>query len=176
MDKEACCAAVHGVTKTQTCPTFYNPMDCSPPGSSVHGLLQATTLEWVSMPFSRGSSQGSNPGFPHCKQILYHLSYPVQLSHSVVSDSLQHHGPQHSRLPRRCSGKKKCQCRRCKRYRFDPWVGKIPWRRKWQPTPIYLPGKFHEQRNLEGYSPWGRKESDMTESAHSHTLTHMHTQ
>ena len=40
---------------------------------------------------------------------------------------------------------------------------KIPWRRKWQPTPVFLPGEFHGQRSLAGYSPWGRKESDMTE-------------
>ena len=46
---------------------------------------------------------------------------------------------------------------------FDPWVGKIPWRRKWQPTPVFLPGKSHEQKSLASYSPWGRKESDMTE-------------
>jgi len=38
---------------------------------------------------------------------------------------------------------------------FDPWVGKIPWSRKWQPTPIFLPGKSHRQRSLAGYSPWG---------------------
>ena len=47
--------------------------------------------------------------------------------------------------------------------RFDPWVGKIPWRREWLHTPVFLPGKFHGQRSLEGYSPWGRKESDTTE-------------
>jgi len=40
---------------------------------------------------------------------------------------------------------------------------KIPWRRKWQPTPVFLPGEFHGQRSLAGYSPQGRKESDMTE-------------
>ena len=49
------------------------------------------------------------------------------------------------------------------RCRFDPWVRKIPWRRKWQPTPVLLPGESHGQRSLVGYSPWGRKESDMTE-------------
>ena len=54
-----------------------------------------------------------------------------------------------------------CQCRRCKRHRFDPWVGKIPWKRKWQPTPVFLPGKFREKRSLVGYSPWGHKESDV---------------
>ena len=46
---------------------------------------------------------------------------------------------------------------------FDTWVRKIPWRRKWQPTPVFLPGKSHVQRSLAGYSPRGCKESDMTE-------------
>ena len=46
---------------------------------------------------------------------------------------------------------------------FDSWVGKIPWRRKWQPTPNPLPGKSHGRRSLVGYSPWGRKELDTTE-------------
>ena len=45
-----------------------------------------------------------------------------------------------------------------------PGVGKIPWRKKWQATPIFLPGGSYGQRSLEGYSPWGRKESDMTEA------------
>ena len=57
-----------------------------------------------------------------------------------------------------------CQCRSCKRCRFDPWVGKIPWRRKWQPTPVFLPGKSHRQRSLADYSLWGCKELDMTEA------------
>ena len=55
------------------------------------------------------------------------------------------------------------QGRRCKRCSFSPWVGKIPWRRKWHPTPVLLPGESHGQRSLAGYSPWGRKELDMTE-------------
>ena len=46
------------------------------------------------------------------------------------------------------------------------WGRKIPWRRKWQPTPVLLPGKFHGQRSLVGYSPWHHKESDMTEGLH----------
>ena len=46
------------------------------------------------------------------------------------------------------------KCRRC---RFDPWVGNIPWRRKWQPTPVFLPGKSHGQRTLVRYCPWGHK-------------------
>ena len=46
--------------------------------------------------------------------------------------------------------------------RFNPWVRKIPWRRKWQLTPVFLPRKSHGQRSLEGYGPWGRKELHMT--------------
>ena len=46
---------------------------------------------------------------------------------------------------------------------FDPWVGKISWRREWQPTPEFFPGEFHGQRSLVGYSPGGHKESDTTE-------------
>ena len=49
---------------------------------------------------------------------------------------------------------------------FDLWVGKIPWRRKWQPTPVLLPGKSHGQRSLVGYGPWGHKESDTTKRLH----------
>ena len=60
------------------------------------------------------------------------------------------------------------QSRRHKRRRFDPWVGKIPWRRKPQLTPVFSPEKFHRQRSLSGYSPWGHKESDMTEHTHAH--------
>ena len=44
----------------------------------------------------------------------------------------------------------------------------MPWRRKWQPTPVFLPGKSHGWRSLVGYSPWGRKESDMTKRLHFH--------
>ena len=56
-----------------------------------------------------------------------------------------------------------CQCRRCKRRRFAPWVWKIPWRRIWQPTPVFLLGEFHVEKNLAVYSPWGCTESDTTE-------------
>ena len=55
------------------------------------------------------------------------------------------------------------QCRRPKRCGFEPWVRKIPWRRAWQSTPVFLPGESHEQRNPEGYSPQGQKELDTTE-------------
>ena len=65
----------------------------------------------------------------------------------------------------------KSVCLQYERPRFDPWVGQIPWRRKWQPTPVLLPGKSHGQRSLVGYSPWGHKESDATEQLHFHFLS-----
>ena len=55
-----------------------------------------------------------------------------------------------------------CQCRRCKRHRFSPWVRKIPWRRAQQPTPVFLPGESHGQGSLV-YSPGGHRELNMTE-------------
>jgi len=64
-------------------------------------------------------------------------------------------------FPGGTSGKEPvCQCRRHKRHRFDPWIGKILWKREWQPAPVLLPG----QRSLGAYSPWGHKESDTTEA------------
>ena len=57
-------------------------------------------------------------------------------------------------------------CLQCRRPGFHPWVGHIPWRRKWQPTPVFLPGKPHGWRSLVGYSPWSHKESDTTEWLH----------
>ena len=61
-----------------------------------------------------------------------------------------------------------CRYRRCGRGSFDPWVGKTPWRRAWQPTPGFLPGESHGQRSLAGYSPRGRRELDTTKDAHMH--------
>ena len=63
------------------------------------------------------------------------------------------------------SGKESaCQCVGRIRCVFDPWMGKILWRRKWQPIPVFLPGASHGQRSLVGYSPWGHKESDTAEA------------
>ena len=91
MDREAWHAAIHRVARSQTwlsdwtelnctiesevaqsCLTLCKPMDCSPPGSSIHGILQARMLEWVAISFSRGifPTQGSNPGLPHYRQML----------------------------------------------------------------------------------------------------------
>ena len=61
----------------------------------------------------------------------------------------------------------------CKRHGFDPWVGKILWRKVWQPTPVFLPGESYGQRRLVSYSPWDHKESDVNEVTY-HTLDTLH--
>ena len=81
-------------------------------------------------------------------------------------------GPALELTPMRCGGKESaCQCRRRKRPGgFNPWVGTISWRRKWQPAPVFLPGESHGQRSLGGNSPLGGKEVARTERLH-HTYT-----
>ena len=87
-------------------------------GVGCHFLLQGIFL-----------TQGSNPGLPHCMRTLYHLSYQGSLCVYI---------------PGGASGKEPaCQCKRHKGHRFDPWVRKIPWKRAWQPTPVFLPGEPH---------------------------------
>ena len=67
-------------------------------------------------------------------------------------------------FPNGASGKEPaCQCTSHRRRGFDSWVGKIPWRRAWEPTPIFLPGETHGPGSLTGYSPRGLKELDTTE-------------
>ena len=80
------------------------------------------------------------------EDIRAHWNHPFDISSAIWG------------LPRGHPSKESsCQCRRGRRLRFDPWVGKIPWRRKWQPTPVFLPGGSHGQRSLVGYPPWGRR-------------------
>ena len=105
--------------------TFCDPMDRSLPGFSVHGILQGRSLEWVSMPFSRGSSPPRGPN---------RVSYPL-LHWQAGSLPLAR--------PGKLSGKEStCQCRRHKRCALDPWVRKIFWSRKWQPAPVILAWKI----------------------------------
>ena len=114
------------VLGAQSCPTLRDPMGCSQPGSSVHGLPRQEY--WSRLPFP-------SPG---------NLPYPrIELgSLALQVDSLPSEPPS----------------------RFDPWVGKIPWRKAWQPAPIFLPEESHGQRSLADSSPWGRKELDTTEA------------
>ena len=75
------------------------------------------------------------------------------------------------------SGKESaCQCRRCKTLGFDPWVGKIPMTRKWQPTPEFLPGKFHGQRSLAAtVHGVAKRRTQLRARGRTHTHTHTHT-
>ena len=84
-------------------------------------------------------------------------------AHLIISLENAAH-PHSLGLPGSTSGKEPAyQCRRCKRGEFNPWVGTIPWRKAWPPTPVLLPGKSHGQSNLAGYSPQCPTELDMTE-------------
>ena len=78
-------------------------------------------------------------------------------------------------FPRWLSGKEStCRCRSLRRCGFNPWLGKTPWRKKWQPAPVFLPGESHGQKSLVAYSSsWDCKESDMTEwlNTHAHVDT-----
>ena len=96
---------------------------------------------------------------------MYQKPLIQQFYQILIQKSIRRKG-----FPGGTSGKEPtCQCRRHKRSWFHPWVGKVLWRRKWQPTPIFLPGESHGQRSLAGYSPWGHKESDTTEATeHTH--------
>ena len=121
----------------------------SPPGSSVHGILQARILKWITISFSKGSSQPREWTQVSliARQILYLLSHQGSIEQlhfhfraSLVAQKIKH-------LPAM----------------WETWIW---WRRKWQPIPVLLPGISHGWRSLVGYSPWGRKVSDMTEQLH----------
>ena len=91
----------------------------------------------------------------------------MEVTRRLVLPNNRHCLIKENRLPCGSAGKEPaCQCRRRKRCRFNPWVGKIPWSTKWQPAPAFLPGKSHGQRNLAGYRPWDHKGSDTTAHAH----------
>ena len=99
------------------------------------------------------------------------INYKIKKHESAISqqNSIRYTYRRDLGLPGWCSGKESaCQCRRHKRHRFDPWVGNIPWRRKWQLTSIFLPGKSHEQGSLaKSRRKEGCKELGTTE----HTCT-----
>ena len=235
------------VLVTQLCPTLCDPMDCCPPGSSVHEILQARTLEWVAIPFSGRSSNmslkmrhliGQSPPIATSSQRISFLHQTVsrkgeprrqlrmetwvrsvaprrmhlfcdqqntllyiQQNKNKVTPEIQEKAPKvadpignsgfpgpeaeigwrnfsciyfssdneklfechHTtkRLPSWLSSKESVY--QCRRRMFDPWVRKIPWRRKRQLTPVLLLGKSHRQQRLAGDSPWDLKESNTTQ-------------
>ena len=94
---------------------------------------------------------------------------------SFIFESVRLHGLYSARFlcpsdsPAKNTGEPVCQWRRPRILQFNPWVRKIPERKAWLPTPVFLPTESHGQRSLVGYSPWGHKELDMTE-IYTHTL------
>ena len=136
-----CCSMLSCFSHVQLC----DCMDLSPPGSSVRGIFWARILEWVSMPSSRGPSglrdrTSISCIFCNAGGFFFCLSLwgcPIYIYVYTCTYS-----------PDGASGKEPtCQCRRHERYGFDPWVGKMPWRRKWQPIPVFLPGESHGQKS-----------------------------
>ena len=107
--------------------------------------------------------------FQYLSAILFYFFSSFTLSFSTTlslfSEQMQHYLLLLSSIFHGGSDSKSI-CIKCGRPGFDPWVRKILWRRKWQPTPILLPGKSHGWRSLVGYNPWGRQESDTTERLH----------
>ena len=144
----------------QSCPTLCDPMDYT-----VKGILQAQILEWVAFPFSRGSSQLRD--WTQVSHIAggFFTSWATREALKSIRDKQKlcviQKGQKYMGLPGSSVGKKICL--QCRRPRFNPWVRTIPWRRKWQATPVAFPGKSCGQRSLVHYSPWGHKESGITE-------------
>ena len=109
---------------------------------------------------------GSSPGREHGNPLQYCcLENPTD---SGTWQAIVHRVAQSWTRMRRLSIQAR-QCRRCKKYGFNPWVRKILWSRECLPTPVFLPGKFLGQRNLAGYRPWGCRELDTTEQLSTHT-------
>ena len=134
----------------QSCPTLCDPIDGSPPGSPIPGILQARTLDWsgLSLP---------SPSIGSIKCILW--------TEKGFSSGASGKGPA-------------SQCRRVKRHGFDPWVGKIAWKRAWQSTPVYLPGESH--RREEPSRLWSivseRAGHDWSNLAHTHASMNWETE
>ena len=138
------CRDVLCVLVAQSCPTLRDLMDC---GSVPARLLcplnspgKNTGVGCHFLPLGNFPTQGSNPGLLHFRWILYYLSRQESPRDVLVSWG----------DPPANAGDSEKQ--------FNLWVRKILWRRKWQPTAVFLPGKLHGQRNLVGCSPLARKE------------------
>ena len=157
---------------------------------SGEGFLGWLLLSLPSVRFRCGLLPSSSPAYPdfssltvcaqhgHSTCLTLQVSPDIQLSRVMdgIENILRKLWPRERKLkiypsvsvfsgfPDGASGKEPtCQGRKYQRHRLHPWVGKIPWRRKWQPTSVFLPGESHGQRSLAGYSWWGCKESDTTE-------------
>ena len=145
----------------QSCPTLCDPIDGSPPGSTIPGILQARTLEWVTISFSSAWSKSESEVMQSCLTLSDPMDY--SLPGSSVCGIFQARVPEWVAIAFSTEG-------------IENLLIQNRRRRKWQPTPVFLPGESHGQRSLVGYSTWGCKESDMNEwLTQTHTHTHTHT-
>ena len=151
----------------QSCPTLCNPMDYSPAGFSVHGILQARIQEWVAIPFSRGSFWLRNwtqvPGGSDSKASAYNAGDPVSIPGWGRCPGEGNSNPfQYSCLEnpmdRGVHGVTKSRTQLS-----DFTFTFMHWRRKWQPTPVFLPGESQGLGSLVGCRLWDHTESDTTE-------------
>ena len=145
-------------SNSPSCPILCDPTHCSPPGSSIHRISYSFKKECLSLLYYFKMCQHSfttPKKLRHTRSALGCIFPPLGLHWWLRWYSV---------------------CLQLGRPWFDPWVRKILWRRNWQPTPVLLPGIFHGQRSLAGYSPWGHKESDTTEWLHffiSHLISNL---
>ena len=150
----------------QLCPTLCDPRDDSPSGSPIPGILQGRTLEWVVISFSNAWKwKGKVKSLSHVRLLATPWTAAYQASPSMEF-SRQEYWSTEVPLPSPPSGavvkNSPSNAEDTRDADLIPGSGRFPWSRKWQPTLVFLPGKFHGQRILTGYSPWGRKESDTT--------------
>ena len=132
----------------ESCPTLCEPMDCSLPGSSVHGILQARIFKWAAMPYFSGSCQLSIKPTSFTTPELAGGFFTTSWA-SLVAQRLK-----------------------CLPTMQETWVQSLgqedPLEKEMEPIPVFLPGESHGRRSLVGYSPRGRKESDTTERLNHH--------
>ena len=141
----------------ESCLTLNDPMDRSLPGSSVHGIFQARVLEWDAIAFSE----------IHDKVYLMTTLKTSRLCHVAKFTPPPKKTKEMTEVTGDYWASMVAQAVKiCLQYRtpgFHLRIEKMPWRREWQPTLVFLPGKSHGQKSLAGYSPRGCKELNMTE-------------
>ena len=160
MESRTCISDMSVSSIAQWCLTFWNSMVCSPPSSSVHGIIPTRILSGLPFPFPGESSQLRDGTLISYSFFIASKFFTTEKPGIYMTPSCPLGFPGDS------NGKNICL--KWGRPGFDPWVRKISCRRTWQPTPVLSPGKFHGWRSLVGYSPWGCKDPDTTERLHFH--------